>query len=168
MRVGVMADSHDRIPAVAEFVRLFGQAGIGLVLHAGDFCSPFTLRPLQSSSIALAGVFGKNDGDHEGLRAEGSKGMGTELFESPHSVELAGTRILLIHDLADVHERSIAGHSLVIHGFTHEKQLKTTADTVIVNPGEACGWLYGVPSAAIVDLDTKQVEFLTLNGPEWA
>jgi hypothetical protein len=38
---------------------------------------------------------------------------------------------------------------------------------VLVNPGEGCGWLYGVPSAAIVDLDTLQVEMLRLDGDEW-
>jgi predicted phosphodiesterase len=36
-----------------------------------------------------------------------------------------------------------------------------------VNPGEGCGWLHGAPSAAILDLDTKEVEFLKLSGPEW-
>ena len=40
-------------------------------------------------------------------------------------------------------------------------------DTLIVNPGEACGWLYGAPSAAILDRDTRQVEFLTLDPAAW-
>jgi hypothetical protein len=38
MRVGVMADSHDRIPAVEELLRRMSAAGVGLVLHAGDYC----------------------------------------------------------------------------------------------------------------------------------
>jgi len=167
MLVGVLADTHDRVPAIAEFTQRFVAAGIGLVLHAGDYCSPFALRPILKANLALAGVFGRNDGDPEGLAAEASKGMGTEIYESPHSVEVGGTRILLVYDLADVTDRSIAGHSLVIHGFTHERQMKTVGDTVIVNPGEGCGWLFGTPSAAIVDLDTKRVEFLSLTGPEW-
>ncbi len=36
MRVGVMADSHDRVPAVEELLRRMSAAGVGLVLHAGD------------------------------------------------------------------------------------------------------------------------------------
>jgi predicted phosphodiesterase len=50
----------------------------------------------------------------------------------------------------------------VIHGFTHERRLENTGDTLILNPGEACGWLGGTPSAAILDLETKQVEFLSI------
>jgi predicted phosphodiesterase len=45
--------------------------------------------------------------------------------------------------------------------------MKTRGDTLIVNPGEACGWLFGTPSAAILDLETKQVEFLSLDPTEW-
>jgi predicted phosphodiesterase len=45
--------------------------------------------------------------------------------------------------------------------------MKSRGDTLIVNPGEACGWLYGTPSAAILDLDSKQVEFLVLEPSEW-
>jgi predicted phosphodiesterase len=45
--------------------------------------------------------------------------------------------------------------------------MKTRGDTLIVNPGEACGWVNGTPTAAILDLDAKSVEFLSLSGPEW-
>ena len=45
MRVGVMADSHDRVPAIAALLRRMAEGGVGLVLHAGDYCSPFSLAP---------------------------------------------------------------------------------------------------------------------------
>ena len=34
MRIGVLADTHDRVPAVEEFLREFAQRGVTLVLHA--------------------------------------------------------------------------------------------------------------------------------------
>jgi predicted phosphodiesterase len=37
----------------------------------------------------------------------------------------------------------------------------------MINPGEACGWLYGIPSAAILNLDTREVEIITLDEAEW-
>lgn len=163
MRVGVLADTHDRVPAIAAFAQRFRDAGIGMVLHAGDYCASWALRPIRDANLALAGVFGLNDGDHEGLRVEAAKGMGIELYESPHSVELGGVRLLLVHDLNDINERSVAGHGIVIHGFTHKRRVETQGDTLLLNPGEACGWLFGAPSAAILDLDTKQVEFLQLD-----
>ncbi len=167
MRVGVIADTHDRVPAVAEFSRRFREGGAGLVLHAGDYCAPFSLRPMLDAGLTLAGVFGRNDGDHEGLRMEAARGMGIELFESPHSVEVSGVRILLVHDLGEVSERSIAEHAVVIHGFTHQHQMRSAGDSLMINPGEACGWVFGAPSAAILDLDTRRVEFISLPAAEW-
>jgi len=167
MRVGVLADSHDRVPAIAEFARLFREAGVGMVLHAGDHCSPFSLSPLLAADLPFAGVFGRNDGDHQGLLTEASKGMGTELYDSPHSVDVQGVRLLLIHDLSDVAERSVDAHAVVIHGCSHIRESRISGSTLLLNPGEACGWLFGVPTAAILDLDTLEVDFLTLNEAEW-
>lgn len=167
MRVGLMADSHDRVPAIAELLRRMAAGGVGLVLHAGDYCSPFSLAPFVDQSMAMAGVFGRNDGDREGLRAFASKGMGTEIYESPHSIVVGDRNILLVHDLGEVNERSIEGHAVVVHGCSHQAQVRRDGSTLVVNPGEACGWLFGVPTAAILDLDTMVVEALTLDGPEW-
>ena len=167
MRVGLMADSHDRLPAMAELVRMMQAEGVSMLIHAGDYCAPFALRPIEAASMSLAGVFGKNDGDQQGLRARATAGFGAELFESPHSFEVGGQRILVVHDIGEVQPRSIEGHSIVVHGCTHQQEMKTRGDTLIVNPGEACGWLYGTPRAAILDLDTKKVQFLTLDPAHW-
>jgi putative phosphoesterase len=167
MRVGLMADSHDRLPAIAEFVKQMQAAGVSMLIHAGDYCAPFALRPIEGASMSLAGVFGKNDGDTQGLLAKASAGFGAEIFESPHSFEVGGQRILVVHDIGEVQPRSIEGHSIVVHGCTHQQEMKHRGDTLIVNPGEACGWLYGTPKAAILDLDTKTVEFLSLDPALW-
>jgi putative phosphoesterase len=167
MRVGVLADTHDRVPAIAEFARRFSDAGVGVVLHAGDFCSPFALTPIVEARLPLAGVFGHNDGDHKGLMAEAARGVGVELFQSPHSVEWERRRILLVHDVADILDRSLEAHAIVVHGCSHRASTEVRGGTLLVNPGEACGWLYGVPSAAILDLDTNQVVPITLEGGEW-
>jgi putative phosphoesterase len=167
MRIGLMSDSHDRVPAVAELLRLMIAGGVGMVLHAGDYCAPFVLRPFEEAKLSLAGVYGNNDGDKQGLLTRAQSAFGTELFDSPHSFEIGGQRLLLVHDIGDVQQRSIESHSIVVHGGTHKQEMKSRGDTLIVNPGEACGWLYGTPSAAILDLDTKQVEFLVLEPAEW-
>ena len=167
MRVGLIADSHDRVPAIAELVRQIQAAGVGMVLHAGDYCAPFSLKPFEEAHLSLAGVFGRNDGDPQGLVSRAQSAIGAELFESPHSFDLGGHRILLVHDLGDVSARSISSHEVVIHGHTHQQEMKTRGETLIVNPGEACGWLFGSPSAAVLDLDTMRVEFLSLSGPQW-
>jgi putative phosphoesterase len=167
MRIGLIGDTHDRLPAIAELVSQMLAGGVGMILHVGDYCSPFALRAFEDAHISLAGIFGKNDGDRQGLVSRAQAAFGSELFESPHSFEISGRRILLVHDIADVHSRSVSSHEIVIHGHSHQQEMKTRGETLIVNPGEGCGWLYGTPSAAIMDTDSRHVEFLTLRGPEW-
>lgn len=167
MRLGLIADSHDRLPAIAELVAQFQERDVSMVLHAGDYCSPFALAPLHALTVPVVGVFGRNDGDRSGLAAAAAQGLATELFESPHSLEVGGRRLLLVHDVGEVAERSLAAHDLVIHGCIHRQEMKSRGSTLLVCPGEACGWLYGAPGAAIIDLDTNEVEFLKLGAPEW-
>jgi uncharacterized protein len=167
MRVGLLADTHDRVPAVAEFLKRFAEADVGLVLHAGDYCSPFSLKPFLEANMPLAGVFGRNDGDLEGLKGYASKGMGIELHDSPHSMEVEGQRILLVYELGEVNDRSIEASRFVVHGSTHQQDVSTRGNTVLVNPGEACGWLFATPMGAILDLQTGAVEIIRLTDPEW-
>lgn len=162
MRVGILSDTHDRVPAIAELVQRLVAGGASLLMHAGDYCSPFALGPVNDANVPLLGVFGRNDGDPEGLAAVAAQGVGTELYESPHSFEVAGNQILIVHDLADVSHRSVEQHQFVFHGSTHQVEMKTRGDTLLLNPGEACGWLYGSCTAALLDLDTREVEIIKL------
>src|SRR5688500_8462131 len=151
MRVGLLADTHDRLPAIAEFARRFADAGVGFVLHAGDWCAPFAIAPLRAANVAVAGVFGRNDGDRQGLQAEAAKGMGFELYESPHSVGLGELSILVVHDIGDVHKRSLAAHAIVIHGCTHKQEMRVRGATTSINPGGAVGGLYGLRTAGSIE-----------------
>ncbi len=162
MRVGLLADTHDRVPAIAELLQAMRDKGVSLVMHAGDYCSPFSLEPFNDSNMALLGIFGRNDGDQEGLRAVAARGMGMELYESPHSFDVQGKRILLVHDLGEVHRRSLDAHHFVVSGFTHVQETIVREETLLVNPGEACGWLHGKCTGAILDLETREVEIITL------
>ncbi len=167
MRIGLLADSHDRVPAIAALIDQMVKGGVGLILHAGDFCSPFSLQPFFEANTPMGGVFGRNDGDREGLRAHASKGVGIELFESPHSFEVGGKQILLVHDIGEVAQRSLDSHAVVVHGHSHQVEMKERGNTLLINPGEACGWLYGAPTAAILDLESLSVEILKLDESRW-
>lgn len=162
MLVGLIADTHDRLPAIRDFVKIFSDRGVALVMHAGDYCSPFALDAFHEASMPLLGIFGRNDGDQEGLKAHAALGMATELYESPHSFDVSGHRILLVHDIGEVNKRSIESHDFVVHGSTHRLETSTRGKTLLVNPGEACGWLTNVCSAAVLDLATRELEIVKL------
>ena len=163
MRVGLLADTHDRVPAVAEFLAEFARRGVTLVLHAGDYCAPFSIAPFRGAGIPLLGVYGRTDGDREGLfGAAASLPAAGELFEAPHSVQVGGQSVLIVHELGDAPARSLDAHAVVVHGHTHRPDMAERGHTLLVNPGEACGWLTGTASAAVLDLAARRVEFLTL------
>jgi putative phosphoesterase len=157
VRIGIMSDTHDRVPAIADLLERFASKGIAMVMHAGDYCSPFSLAPFHQR-----GVFGRNDGDRETLSAYAARGMGTEIYESPHSFDVGGKRVLLVHDINEVSGRSIESHDFVIHGSSHLQAQKKVGTTILINPGEACGWIHGKCTAAILDTDTGEVENITL------
>jgi putative phosphoesterase len=162
VRIGVMADTHDRVPAIAEILDRFASKGVAMVMHAGDYCSPFSLAPFHQRGMALLGVFGRNDGDRETLAAYAARGMGTEIYESPHSFDVGGKRVLLVHDIAEISARSIESHDFVIHGSSHLQTEKKVGTTLVINPGEACGWIHGKCTAAILDTETGELEHITL------
>ncbi|MEO5579416.1 MAG: metallophosphoesterase family protein [Gemmatimonadaceae bacterium] len=162
MKVGLLADTHDRVPVIRVLLAKMSEKGVTLVMHAGDHCSPFSLGPLRDANIALLGIFGRNDGDPEGLKASAAMGMGMELYESPHSFDVSGHRILLVHDIGEVNRRSVESHEFVVHGFTHVQETIVRGPALVVNPGEACGWIHGACTGAILDLEARQVEIVTL------
>jgi putative phosphoesterase len=162
VRIGVVADTHDRVPAIADLLQKFADKGVSMVMHAGDFCSPFSLAPFHQRGMALLGVFGRNDGDRETLAAYAARGMGTEIYESPHSFDVGGKRILLVHEIVEVSPRSIEAHDFVIHGSSHLQSEKKVGSTIVINPGEACGWIHGKCTAMILNTDSGEVENITL------
>ncbi len=163
MKIGLLADTHDRLSAITELLRRFQEGGVTMVMHTGDYCSPFALRPFRDAGVPIVGVFGRNDGDREGLAATASSlPAGGELFESPHSFAVGGQTILVVHDVGDVLPRSLDTHGIVVHGCSHQAEMRMRGETLMVNPGEACGWLTGAPTAAILDLETRGVEVIKL------
>jgi putative phosphoesterase len=157
-----MSDTHDRVPAVADILERFSQKGVSMVMHAGDYCSPFCLAPFHQRGTAVLGVFGRNDGDRESLSAYAARGMATEIYESPHSFDVGGKRVLLVHDIAEVNARSVESHDFVIHGSSHLQSRRKVGNTLVINPGEACGWIHGKCTAAILDTETGEVEDIIL------
>ena len=168
MRIGLLSDTHDRVPAVAELLRRFAAAEVRLVLHAGDFCAPFSMLPFHETHLKLLGVYGRNDGDRDTLASYAASLPGTgALFQAPHSLEIGGHNVLLVHDLAEANSRSLESHQVIVHGCAHTADMSERGGTLLVNPGEACGWLHGTPTGAILDLTARRVEFLKLEGAEW-
>ncbi|MBD3351403.1 MAG: YfcE family phosphodiesterase, partial [Candidatus Lokiarchaeota archaeon] len=149
-----------------KFVTKFIEEKVDLVLHCGDIVAPFMWKPfedLKKSNIPLHAVFGNNDGERAGLKKIFSKvcQMEGEFYET----EIDGKKVCMFHHLSPNMVEALAKSSeydVILKGHTHERLYKKIGNTLVVNPGEACGLLSGKPSAAIINLNTMNVDFLEL------
>lgn len=159
MIIGIISDTHDNLDLLKKAVSLFNERKVEHVIHAGDFTSPFTFRVLNNLGCSFTGVFGNNDGDKLLLkkRSEG------RVFRQPHMLELAGRKIVVVHEHHIVDALADSGHyDLVIYGHTHEPDVRKVGKTLVVNPGEAGGWLYNKPTVAILNLADMTAEIIML------
>src|SRR5690625_6892903 len=60
MHIGICSDSHDHVTNAENAANYFRQEETGLVIHAGDYCSPFIIGCFEN--LPLHGIFGNNDG----------------------------------------------------------------------------------------------------------
>ena len=149
--IGIIADTHDNRRAIAKAVELFNQRWAGMVFHAGDFIAPFTAIDFSKLKCKMMMVFGNNDGEKIGLYHAFSK-LG-EISEGPKTCEYHGKRFILMHEPACIDELSA---DVIIYGHTHEVDIRK-GETLIINPGEAGGWLTGRATAALLDLNTMDI-----------
>ncbi len=159
MLIGIISDTHDNMPQIRKAVDLFNERQVEHVIHAGDFTSPFTFRILDDLTAGFTGVFGNNDGDKLLL----NKMSGGRIFPQPHTFELAGKKIIVIHEHHIAEALADSSHyDIVVYGHTHKAVVKKTKETLVINPGEAGSWLYGKPTVALLNLATMQAEIITL------
>jgi len=158
--VGLVADTHDNKAAVKAAVTLFNDRDVGLVLHAGDYIAPFNARWMQAMEAPMIGVFGNNDGERFGLRAM-FEPIGP-IHRAPYVVDHEDRRILLMHEPDEIEALAASGaYDVMVYGHTHEIDLQV-GRTLVVNPGEAGGWLSDRCTAGLLDLKALEVEMVDL------
>ncbi len=168
-KVGVISDTHDNLPAVDAALERLERMGVRLLLHAGDIIAPFTLRRILSRGFEFRGVFGNNDGELL-LLSRVARDHGAVLVQQPLITEIEGLRAIILHGLSGIEETKsfvtalakTGEYDVVIYGHTHEADVRRVGKALIVNPGEACGYLTGRRSLAVLDTVKMEVELITL------
>ncbi len=97
--IGIISDTHDRLEAIDEAVRIFNSRGVSAVIHAGDFVAPFTAQRFKALRAPMWGVFGNNDGERAGLSKKFAE-IGVELRDFLE-LERDGVRICAYHGTID-------------------------------------------------------------------
>lgn len=133
MRIGLVSDTHGLLrPAVLDFLR-----GSDHIVHAGDICDAGVLETLAAIA-PLTAVRGNND-----------VGPWARRLREIEVLELAGVRVLVIHDLSQLGTaaRDAQAH-VVVSGHSHKPLVRRDDDVLYVNPGSAGPRRFRLPISA--------------------
>ncbi len=162
--IGIMGDSHDHVDAMKKAVEFFNSKKVDLVVLTGDLISPFMVEHLKEIEADVVGVFGNNEGDKLTLN-KNLREMDTELVDFLE-MEFGGSQIAIYHG----HDPSILDsivksckYDIVLTGHTHTPEVTVDENTLVVNPGELCGYLSGIKTVALLDIDTLDAQIHDLS-----
>jgi putative phosphoesterase len=165
MLIGIISDTHDKLPAVENAINLLNDEKVGLVLHAGDYVAPFVIPKFKALKAKLIGVFGNNDGDHELLKKRFSETENCEIRGRFAEINADGFKIALLHgDETELLNALINCECFdaVVHGHAHLTGVQRKGKTMIINPGEACGYLTGKSTIALLDTNKREAKIIEI------
>lgn len=165
MIVGIMADTHDRLPLIDKAIKRLNEEKVVIVLHAGDYVSPFVVTHFKPLKAHLIGVFGNNEkrarvAERELLKKR-FKTIGADLRGNFAEIKINELKIALLHGDEKELLRSLIStqnHKIIVHGHTHEAKTYRKGETLVINPGEVCGYLTGKSTITLLNTQTLNVK----------
>lgn len=168
MKIGVMSDTHDNLPQVQKAIRYFQQEQVGLIIHCGDWVSPFVpqfiyfLEP--KLTMPVKSVFGNNEGDHyRFLERKQKEGWNIEFSKETLELSEGGKKIIVYHGSDKrLTEALVASGKwdVVFTGHTHVPVNEKVGNVLHVNPGSVAGYSFGRidnnASVALYDTETDR------------
>jgi putative phosphoesterase len=164
MKLGIIADTHDRLPYIDKAVQKLNREKVELVLHAGDYSAPFVTSQFKPLQAKMIGVFGNNDAE-KSLLKQNFEAIGVQIRGRFAEVKADGLKVALLHgEEADLLESLIntGAYDVVLYGHTHQAGTRRQGKTLVVNPGEVCGYLSERATFALLDTETMDVRFISI------
>ena len=155
MRIGVLADTHDRLPALERGLAILQERQVEAIVHAGDLVAPFTAKRLLAWRGPLHVIYGNNDGERRGLKA-----VLNQITDGPLWIPAGGRRVLLHHFIDWCKADDVAKADIIITGHTHEVVSERRDGKLFLNPGECCGWVNGRCTLAVLDTRSLSAEVI--------
>ncbi len=164
MLIGIVSDTHDNLPMIKKAIDTLNERKVGLVLHAGDIVSPFVPRLFADLRAPMVITFGNGDAEREILRKRFAD-IGKDVKGLFSEIEIGRIRLAMTHgderDLVNSLIKSQFYH-VVVYGHTHEATTYVSGNTLVVNPGEICGYLSGRSTMALLDAETRTTKIIQL------
>ncbi len=156
MKIALVSDSHDNLYFIRKFLEDVKKRNVDLIIHLGDIISPFSAREFLKAEKKIISIFGNNDGEIKGL----SNLLDIKKF--PREIEIDGKKIILYHD-PNFEEENLKDFDFLFYGHTHKKYYIKKGKTIIINPGELCGYLTSLSTYVTLDLENPAPNFHTLS-----
>ena len=156
MIIGILSDTHDRLPYIEKAIKRLNEERVKLVLHAGDYISVFTAKPFAELEVPMIGVFGNNCAMINELKDAYAK-FDCDIRGYFTQVEAGGLNIALTHGhLKSEVDKAIEGdYDVVVQGHWHRPAVKKENGKLFINPGEVCGYLTGTSTVAFLDTEKR-------------
>ena len=163
MKIGIMSDSHDNILNIKKAIQIFKENDVKTILHAGDLISPFCLPLFVDFKNRFYLCSGNNLGDVSLIKKK-IVDIGV-FFDELGEIELDDKKFALYHGTNEIITNALLNsqeYDYVIVGHTHHKEVLQEGKTILINPGETFGDLYGEATVAILNIENRDVTFYNL------
>ena len=157
MLIGLISDTHDRLPMIDRAIEMFQRRGVQAILHPGDLIAPFAAKRLLKFKGPIYVIYGNNDGERAGL-----KEVLPQIVDGPAHILMAGKKIVLHHFVDWCVPSDIAQADIVVTGHTHQVISEQRNGTLFLNPGECCGWVHDRCTVGLLDTDSMNMEVVEL------
>lgn len=137
--IGILSDTHDQIHYFGKVFQYFNSHDVGLVIHCGDWVSPFSLAHYAQLKIPIYGVFGNNDGDKV-RHIQYAQKFGLDAHYQDHFMSLTkfNKKIAVYHgEHVEIVQSIIKSrlYDLVLHGHDHCSGINREDNVLSINPG---------------------------------
>jgi putative phosphoesterase len=171
MLIGLISDTHDKLPGIDTALDLFKSAGAGLVVHCGDWKSLATVRYFAEKAadlnLPVRGVLGNNDRETASFMDFAETAPGDFRLEEGISEFETGGRLVAVyhgHHRPTLSAVRSEAYDIICLGHTHKPIIEHSGPALIVNPGStafsiprSAAWR---PSVAVLDTDTLTAEII--------
>lgn len=168
MRIGVISDTHDCLESIQKAVEVFKKNNVGLIIHCGDWISPFVVN--YFGGIPVKGILGNNKGDVEIMKLLNQQlpePLEIEFEKEFKKFELEDKKYCIIHgDDKKLLEREISREKFqaIFTGHNHQVRNELNGKTLVLNPGSASfivsGKIVKKASFAIYDSEKNSAEII--------
>jgi len=150
--IGILSDTHDRVPAMAAGIEALRRAGAQFYVHCGDIGTQPCIDLL--AGLPCAFVFGNTDWDRAAL-ARYAAGIDVPCFGNFGSLELEGKKIAVLHGDDFRHKQRLIDeqqHDYLLQGHTHLQDDRRIGRMRLINPGA----LHRATEKSVATLDTQR------------